>query len=115
MNDPVSHYRKNSLELMMTLSKKLKFFRKEPLVLVLVNKIGDTDKMISSLVIKFIAICVKHVPDLGRVIIEVVGNMLSRSNLPEDTRLNLITCLSNLNFEDGGDQHIIALCNEVFM
>jgi fumarate reductase subunit C len=59
MNDEVPYYRRNSLNLMMTLVKKVSYFQKEPYVMVIINKIGDTDKSIVQMVQKYIAIIVR--------------------------------------------------------
>lgn len=59
MNDEVPYYRRNSLTLMMSLVKKLTYFQKEPYVMVIINKIGDTDKSIVQTVQKYIAIIVR--------------------------------------------------------
>ena len=43
----------------MTLCKKNEFFQKEPYVMLLVNKIGDTEKMITQIVQKDIAVAIR--------------------------------------------------------
>ena len=59
LNDPVAFYRKSSIDVLMMICKKLEFFQKEPFVMLLVNKIGDADKMITQIVQKDIAVAIK--------------------------------------------------------
>jgi hypothetical protein len=115
LDDGVPHYRKATLELLMGLSKKVAFFQKEPIVMLIVNKIGDADKMITQMVQKFIAVVIKNYAGVGKVIIDAVNKTLQRPHLPEGTRFALVTCLANMNFEGSADQLSINACNEIFM